>query len=115
MRTNTTIATLVAALAATVPAGAQTLLDLSGWFATDVMKSEEAGEDVDRNGEEGETFTAQVTASLEADHTALVNNASQVGRLAGPGAESDAALRTLARGSMDPDGSEAVTGLGIRQ
>ncbi|HEX2882287.1 MAG TPA: hypothetical protein VHO25_22355, partial [Polyangiaceae bacterium] len=34
-----------------------------GRFATDLMKSENAGEDVDNNGESGETFTAQVTAS----------------------------------------------------
>jgi hypothetical protein len=34
-----------------------------GTFASDLMKSEEPNEDVDRNGERGETFTARVTAS----------------------------------------------------
>ncbi len=35
---------------------------LDGYFAVDVMKSELAGEDVDGNGKNGETFTANVTA-----------------------------------------------------
>lgn len=34
-----------------------------GTFATDLMKSEEDGEDVDGNGQQGETFTAQISAS----------------------------------------------------
>jgi MYXO-CTERM domain-containing protein len=34
-----------------------------GWFATDVMKSEQADEDIDNNGQRGETFTARVTAT----------------------------------------------------
>lgn len=34
-----------------------------GSFATDLMKSETAAEDVDGNGQSGETFTAQITAS----------------------------------------------------
>jgi MYXO-CTERM domain-containing protein len=34
-----------------------------GYFATDLMKSETANEDVDNNGQRGETFTAQISAS----------------------------------------------------
>jgi MYXO-CTERM domain-containing protein len=34
-----------------------------GYFATDLMKSETANEDVDNNGQRGETFMAQVSAS----------------------------------------------------
>jgi MYXO-CTERM domain-containing protein len=34
-----------------------------GSFATDLMKSETSNEDVDSNGQRGETFTAQLTAS----------------------------------------------------
>lgn len=34
-----------------------------GYFATDLMKSETANEDVDSNGQQGETFTAQISAS----------------------------------------------------
>ena len=41
----------------------QMMTGADGWFASDLMKSEEAGEDIDQNGERGETFTARVTAS----------------------------------------------------
>ncbi len=34
-----------------------------GWFASDVMRSEETGEDIDGNGQSGETFSARVTVS----------------------------------------------------
>src|SRR5690606_30760629 len=37
-----------------------------GWFATDVMKSEQSNEDVDRDSRRGETFEAQVTANAAA-------------------------------------------------
>ena len=38
---------------------------LDGRFASDLMKSETANEDVDGNGKRGETFTAQIAASSE--------------------------------------------------